>query len=170
MKGINLSPLNLCMIFLLILIIVVYYNRFQTHEGMKGGNSDVVKELYVPYNETRALVLLHTVGHSGDSNTKVYYDEMYGNVVVAPVQTDKDDNIEFQVVSRSGKANKHTSDNGKPPTSLKSDMANTSSIKQLSTDSSGKPHNFSWSYGEKGLGIMYVKGLSLDPNPPHIMT
>jgi hypothetical protein len=157
MKGVNLSPLNLFMIALLILVVSVAFGIFKRKEGMTTAEGDVPRELFVPYSESRPLVLIHTVTYTDEHKQKVYYDELYGNIVVAPeVQELTTTDIVFHVVDRSGDSQKYTSTDGKPSTDLKTNLANMNTIKQLITDSSGRPANFSWSYGEKGFGIVYV--------------
>lgn len=144
------------MIALLILVVAIAFGFFKTKESMTT-EDNVMRELYVPYHESRALVRIHSVLYTENRKQHIYFDEMYGNLIIAPeVPELKTNTVEFQVVNRNGESQKYSAENGKQPANLKRDLSNMSTIKQITSDNSGKSTNVSWSYGEKGFGVVYV--------------
>ena len=147
MKGIKLSPLNLFIILVLVLIfslVIGYSVRESFKEGMETTTTATMKS-YAPYSDAQLLI----IKPSDDSSGAIYFDPVYGNIVNVLDDSDSsstsmspggasNSNGQYVIVTRSGNSVD------------KVDLANAKKIDILQGTKE------SWSYNFAGSTIIYV--------------
>ena len=147
MKGIKLSPLNLFIILVLVLIfslVIGYSVRESFKEGMETTTTATMKS-YAPYSNAQLLI----IKPSDDSSGAIYFDPVYGNIVNVLDDSDStstsmspggasNSNGQYVIVTRSGNSVD------------KVDLANAKKIDMLQGTKE------SWSYNFAGSTIIYV--------------
>jgi hypothetical protein len=160
MKGIKLTPLNMFILLVLVLIISIWLG-YSVHEGATGMGSsmklgdapshEVTHTTFQPYSD-RALVTI-VDGDSTTSEGKILYDPVYGNMINVFSQNGGDS--AFVVISRKGSGTKYDSTDG-ASSDVKQDLTEMQNIGQLAESNDGSSNNFAWSYDHFGHTVIYV--------------
>ena len=165
MKGIKLTPLNMFLLLVLVLIISIFigYSVKETFkEGATTMNSNASTNTYAPYSSTRKLVAIHDKNGAEGS---IYFDPITGSMVNvfsgsgsssgddSGDSSDPDSNNEvtleadsetmFVVVNRDGSSQSYNSNLDA------STLSNMSSIENY-------PQKENWSYDHFGVSVVYI--------------
>ena len=135
MKGIKLTPLNMFILLVLVLIISIWLG-YSVHEGATGMGSsmklgdapshEVTNTTFQPYSHHRALVTI-VDGDSTTSEGKILYDPVYGNMI--NVFSKNGDDSAFVVINRKGSGTKYDSTDG-ASSDVKQDLTEMQNIGQ----------------------------------------
>jgi hypothetical protein len=160
MKGIKLTPLNMFILLVLVLIISIWLG-YSVHEGATGMGStmklgdapsrEVKQSTFKPYSD-RALVTI-VDGDSTTNEGKILYDPVYGNMINVFSQNGGDS--AFVVINRKGSGTKYDSTDG-ASSDVKQDLIEMQNIGQLAESNDGSSNNFAWSYDHFGHTVIYV--------------
>ena len=164
MKGIKLTPLNMFILLVLVLILSIFLG-YSVKESMKEGatpmssyTEKVSNTTFTPYSSESLVIIKSADSISGS----IYFDPVYGNVINVNDQPGSSgspsadtNNSPFIVVTRSGQATEYTPVNGSTP-DLGNVLQSSQNIGQVSGSNTGSPSNYSWSYNHFGMTIIYV--------------
>ena len=145
MKGIKLTPLNMFLLLLLVLVISLWlgYSVKEGATSMSSATTPVQMQVFAPYSADALVVINGT----DDVTGSILFDPKYGNFlnISAPGSGENNtdaNNMPFTLIQRNGTSKQYT------PVEwiTTSNMSQMHSIGQSIDSNSGSPQNFAWSY------------------------